>query len=136
MFCGGGVASFGIDFSNRTSLEGSVSDNGVITLRWDVKNGQVVEVERIGGMDGIPSAIIYSGEDVATVITGLREGEYSYRIRELDSADWSEPVQVEVRYVSRSKLLWLMTLGGVVVVATIFTVVIGALRSRGKEGAS
>ena len=130
------MTSFGIDFSNRAKLEGSVSDNGVIALKWNVKAGQVVEVEQAGEAPDVSAVVIYSGTDAATLVTGLREGTFSFRIRDVNAPGWSEPVEVEVRYVSRGKLFSLMILGGIVVAATIFAIVSGAFRSAGKEGAA
>lgn len=127
------MGSFGIDFSNRDALENTVSDNGVVTLQWDAVAGEGVEVEQVRpGADG--SKILYSGKDASTVITGLREGHYSFRIRESDAGAWSEPVQIEVKFVSPQQLYSLLILGGIVVIATIGTIARGALSLSEKEG--
>jgi len=77
---------------------------------------------------------LYEGPDLGTVVTGLAEGDYFFRVREaMDSTpatkDWSETLTVRVKYPERRSVVLLMALGLVVFVGTVAAIVIGHRRS-------
>lgn len=84
-----------------------------------------------------PARVIYEGPDQATVVTGLPEGAYYYRVRvvagSVPSTDWSAVATVNVVYPGRRTVGWLMALGSVVFLATVTAVGAGH-RSAAKGG--
>ncbi len=121
-----------VDFSNHDDFGGSPSDNGAITLKWEHPSGTEVEVQQSEEVTFAKATTRYKGGDPASVITGLPEGSHFFRIRQVDGA-WSPPLEVRVEFFPRPKLFLLLGIGGVVVVATIATIVLGALKSRREE---
>lgn len=123
------MGSDGIDFLNRESLTERPSDNGVVTLEWEA-SGSEVEVEQSIAADFQNPRLVYRGPQTASVVTGLREGEYYFRIRHAGETEWSPALAVRVEYISRERLFVLLSLGGVVVVATIGAIFAGYRLNR------
>lgn len=123
------MATDGIDFLNREGLTKNPSDNGVVTLQWEA-SGKEVEVQRSVTPDFQKPRLVYRGTQTASVVTGLREGEYYFRIRDAEEAEWSPALAVRVEYISRTKLFVLLSLGGVVVMGTIGAIFSGYRSNR------
>lgn len=119
----------GADFSNRSDIESAPSDNGTIALKWDHPPGAAVELQHAGDASFSDPTTRYQGADAGSVVTGLPEGSHFFRIREKDGA-WSQALEVKVEFFPPQKLFLLLGVGGVVVVATIVTIVLGALNTR------
>lgn len=106
------------------------SSEGVVALAWKAdldEVGQSFEVEQEFSGE---RTIRYSGEDLGTVLTGLPEGDFRFRVRGLEPVgDWSEPVMVKVKFMERGKVFLLMGLGFVVFFATIGTLLAGHFRT-------
>ena len=137
MFGGGDVGSAdtsGIDFANREAVEESVSDNGAVTLAWEGGSGEAVVLQQAADPGFSQPVIRYEGADSGSVVTGLPEGVHYFRIGLVGSQEWSEPIRVEVKFFERTTLAILLTIGGVVVIATVGAIVTGAVRSRGEKG--
>lgn len=132
--CGGPLATFGIDFTNRDALTENPSANGAVTLAWD-NAGRPVKVEQSASSDFSKTVTIYQGTDRGSVVSGLREGTYFFRIRE-ESGEWSPPLSVQVEFVSRRTMFTLLSLGGIVVVATIGAIFAGSFSTGRRAGAS
>ncbi len=76
----------------------------------------------------------YEGPDPASVLTGLREGQYHFRVRAIDSEDqpgaWSEPLVLHVEFMAPGQLAFLLVVGGVVACSTIAAIITGFLKNR------
>lgn len=71
----------------------------------------------------------YTGPDLGSVLSGLAEGEYHFRVRAADPpGEWSEPVAVEIKYIERWQVILLLCVGVTVFVATIATLLAGHFR--------
>ncbi|WP_411825916.1 hypothetical protein [Luteolibacter sp. AS25] len=111
------------------------NNEGVVSLVWSSKpseSGQIFELEQSGDSDfGDETVNRYTGPDLGSVLTGFPEGEYHFRVRSAEPAgDWSEPVAVEIKFMERSRVLWLMAVGVVVFLATIGTLLAGHFRKH------
>jgi hypothetical protein len=76
---------------------------------------------------------LYQGPDLGTVVTGLAEGNYFYRVREVTgegtAGEWTEPLTVRVVYPGRRAVTLLLVLGSCVLMATLAAVGFGHLRT-------
>ncbi|BDS06904.1 hypothetical protein NT6N_19440 [Oceaniferula spumae] len=134
--CGALWGASQIDFKDRTAIENKVSDNGSIELAWEKDPTVEVILEQSTDQDFKEASQRYQGTDAGSVITGLAEGVYFFRVKEA-GAEWSDPLRVEVAFFPESKLYLLLSIGGIVVLATIGTIVIGAVRTcREERGAT
>ena len=70
--------------------------------------------------------VVYLGPDKATVISGLPNDRYFYRVRATDQGDWSERVQVDVKHHSLTRAISFFTLGAVMFIALMVVLVSGA----------
>jgi len=136
--CGACWGADEIDFSNRDSFAGTPSADGAITLTWEVAAVREVEVQQSGAVDFSDAVQRYQGGDAGTVLTGLAEGSHYFRIRELGTSDgsWSAPLEVTVEFFPRGRLFVFLGLGGVVVLATVGSIVGGYFQMRRREKAA
>ncbi len=106
-----------------------VSENGHVRIEWTLDNDVLVEVQQSQDEDFSTARLIYRGLDDATVVSGLENGTYYYRIRFVDG-DWSDPVALKVKHHSHSLAIALFSLGAIVFLSTTYIVVKGALDTR------
>ncbi len=109
------------------------SDSGVVKLEWAGADGDSevdFELERSIYSDFSDAELVYEGSDLSTHLTGLREGEYFFRIRESGEAEWSEPLRVKVEFIGRTKLFTLLGVGFVVCVFTVAAIFQGHMVGR------
>jgi len=75
----------------------------------------------------------YRGPDLATYISGLANGNYYFRLREVRAgsgrSDWSVPVKVVVEHHSLNLAFTLFGIGGLVFALTLLVVLRGAART-------
>lgn len=71
---------------------------------------------------------IYEGSDNATVISGLPDHIYFYRIREKGSTNWSPVLQVEVRHHSLMRAFGFFVLGAVMFASMLAVLIKGVRR--------
>jgi len=119
----------GIDFSNREEITSKVSDNGALTLAWQKDEARSVEIQRAGDAAFTEPQMVYRGTDAGTVVSGLAEGSHWFRIRLDGTSAWSTPLQVEVEFFPRKYLFLLLGTGGIVVIATLVTIIAGHFKS-------
>jgi hypothetical protein len=121
------------DFSNRDAVEKSVSNDGSVLLEWSV-DGREVELQQAAGPEFEDAVTRYTGGDSASALTGLAEGVHWFRIRDAGDTQWSEPLRVEVDFVSNRTLVIYLSLGGLVVLLTVGAIVSGFLRTVERSG--
>ncbi len=103
-----------------------------MTLAW-VADGEVeggeYELQQSDDSDFSRAVTRYRGPDMGSVLTGLVEGEYHFRVRETGAgAEWSPPVSVKITYMEKTRVVLLLCLGGFVFVATVGTLLVGHFR--------
>ncbi|MEM0968321.1 MAG: hypothetical protein AAGJ31_03135 [Verrucomicrobiota bacterium] len=122
-----------LDFANRSEVEGAVSDNGTITLRWESDSELEVILQQSSLQSFEEASVRYEGTDGASVLTGLAEGSHYFRLG-TGSGEWSPPLEVRIEFFPRGQLTLLLSLGGVVVLATVGAIVGGYCQAvRGEE---
>jgi hypothetical protein len=84
---------------------------GFFTLDWT--GAERFELEQATGPTHEDARIIYSGPDASTLISGLPDGEYRFRIRALGEAAWSDEAVVVVEHhgLGRAFLFFLLGAG-------------------------
>lgn len=120
-------------------LENTV-DAGYLKLSWEpgygVTDGRGLhfEVQRASSRDFDATRTIYRGPDRATFRSGLRNGNYYYRVRSLqpesgEFSAWSEVLTVRVAHHSLPLALWLFALGALVFLLTVAVIVHGTWKT-------
>jgi len=127
------AAAPNLDADHQPNPDGRrISDDGTVDLVWTVPDGlEAPEFELQQSLDpDFPDPDTrYRGEENETVLTGLREGSYHFRVR-AGEGPWSEPLTLEVVFMNRGTLLLLVGTGALVAVLTIAAVVRGFLANR------
>ena len=119
------------------------SEDGTVPLVWgsnDVGSDvdRVYEVRRWSEGGPADGTYVYEGEDTASFVSGLNEGEYTFRIRSKRAGgtypEWGdERLVVTVDYIDMSKVWPLMGAGSVCFVVLILTVVLGHRAAKREE---
>lgn len=110
------------------------SSSGVVALEWMLVNpeeadGIEFELEKSDSPDFSDPTLLYRGPDRSTILTGVRAGEYFYRVRTADGGPWSRPIRAEVEYIRRGRLFALLGIGLVVVGLTVVAIVGGHFKA-------
>lgn len=153
--CGGVFADTGDSADEVPTLrspgtasgETATSEDAKIVLTWGFEReepeGDAVEFVEIDGLrfeleqarePEFPGAVTrYRGPDQTSVLTGLAEGEYYFRVRlnpeDGEAGAWSETLAAEVDYFPRWQVFLLVGIGFAVVAATVAAVLHGHFRS-------
>ncbi|BCX50011.1 conserved hypothetical protein [Haloferula helveola] len=120
-----------------------VSDDGTVDLSWSVPGANAPAeadpaltylLEQSPDAAFSESKVRYEGPDMASVLTGLREGEYHFRVRAVDSqgeaSPWSEPLVLNVKFMDRGQLTLLLVTGALVATMTVVAIISGFLKNR------
>ncbi|TNE52642.1 MAG: fibronectin type III domain-containing protein [Bacteroidetes bacterium] len=113
------------------------SKSGYIKLSWqwdapgDSAGSTVFELQQADNPAFDRVATIYRGPDLASFLSGLRNGVYYYRVRALAASgalpgEWSAPVQLQVEHHPLSLAISLFVIGAIVFSLTVVIVVRGA----------
>lgn len=106
----------------------SVNTEGVVTLKWlPEQEGEDItyELQQSTDTDFAAPKTRYTGPDLGSVLSGLAEGKYYFRVRTVEPAgEWSEPVAVKIEYIGKSTVVLLLGIGVAVFLATITTLVV------------
>ncbi|WP_019584311.1 hypothetical protein [Thioalkalivibrio sp. ALE16] len=103
------------------------STDGGFTLAWEAEDAVVLE--RATGPDHEDARIVYEGGDASTVVSGLPDGEYRFRLRAADADTWADAATVVVEHHSLARAFGFFAVG-----AVVFLVLIGAiLRGRPRD---
>jgi hypothetical protein len=112
----------------------NLTESGYIKLSWEWMpgdgNSNSYEFELQQALDAqfLTSKPIYQGQDFASFLSGLKNGDYYYRVRVKEDgpwSEWSDPVMVEVKHHSLSLAFTLFGLGALVFLLTVGIVVQG-----------
>ena len=114
-----------------------LATEGLVDLVWEaepVDDSIQFQLQQSSDSEFSEVKTRYEGLDRGTYVSGLLEGDYYFRVRTLavegEPGPWSDPMHVQVRYVSHTLVFWLMSIGSIVFIATVLTVIKGHLRSR------
>jgi hypothetical protein len=109
----------------------SPASAGNFQLKWSAQDRPVL-VQEASSADFADPGILYEGTDAASVVSGLPDGDYYFRIRFADVAGptWSPPLKVVVAHHSLGKALGVFAVGAVVFTATIALIFTGTRRAR------
>lgn len=122
---------------NGSSSHAIVND-GKIVLDYSKEPDAVIELHQAPTAGFSESRVRYRGADSATVLTGLAEGDYYFRIRAVDEGGeqpWSNVVHVDVEYMDRNQLWVLLVTGFTVVALTAGAILIGSRRANAEASA-
>ena len=101
------------------------STSGTFNLSWQGREGEAYRLLQLA--DGRESRLIYQGTDTARVMTGMSNGDYTYRVE--GESGRSEPRSVTVDHHSLPRAFGFFGVGLLVFVATVALVVRGEERS-------
>lgn len=114
------------------SASEEVSTGGYYQLEWEggAETGQF-QLQESQTADFLQAREVYQGPQAASVISGRGDGEYYYRIRQLDDAgetisSWSEPLKVTVEHHPLARAFIFFTIGLVVFAATLAAIMRGS----------
>ncbi|WP_455220641.1 hypothetical protein [Kaarinaea lacus] len=112
-----------------------VATAGYYRLEWDAQEGAdfILEESQQASFDSLK--VLYEGPDTARIISGRSDGDYYYRVRDMngdnDQSAWSEVVRVQVQHHPLSRAFLFFGIGAFVFVATLTAIIIGNRRASG-----
>lgn len=119
------------------------TDDGTVPLVWgeterNLSEDRVYEVRRWGLDASGPGQLVYEGEDTASFVSGLGEGDYVFRIRSKAKGeaypDWGdEGLNVTIDYIDMAIVWPLMGAGALSFVVLIGTIALGRRATEGSE---
>ena len=122
----------------RSSNASTPATAGYYTLSWSADEATGFELEEASEAGFADAFTRYRGADLATTVTGKRDGRYYYRVRAFDSAGepgpWSETVTVEVAHHSLGRAWLFFATGALVFILSLVTILRGARALHGEEG--
>ena len=108
---------------------------GYFRLTWqtnptstDQESEFVVQQSRTQGFEQVRN--LYQGTEKASLISGMPDGVYFYRVKEKDASGWSVPVRVQVQHHPLGTALQFFGLGLLVFALTLFTILHGIRKTR------
>ncbi len=107
--------------------DSDVSTAGYFQLRWQGEGGQF-ELQQASTPQFLNPQTLYRGGDHASVLSGLANGEYYYRLR-ADGGPWSETLKVEVKHHPLNRAWGFFALGAVMFITTLVVLIRGARRT-------
>jgi len=114
--------------------DSNYSNSGSIKLSWGVADSSLSAYDYIFELQqspdpGFDSLITrYTGPDLASYVSGLKNGVYHYRVRSIlheDTSSWSHPIVVTIEHHSLQLAFTLFGLGAIVFIATVVVVIRG-----------
>ncbi len=107
------------------------STTGYFQLSWPgTPRQQQYELQQATSSNFTAADTLYRGPDEATVISGLGNDTYFYRVRHAGDSQWSNTVQVTVEHHSLSRAAGFFALGAVMFIALVFALLTGARGQR------
>lgn len=120
------------EFTNSDDI---LTESGYFKLEWKTSTSEkeiLFELQQSFTPSFSNPTIIYQGNQSASFISGMPDGEYFYRIRQIHAGDkspWSKSTVVKVKHHSLSLAWLLFGLGGLVFMATAILVIHGSIKS-------
>lgn len=133
LFSATAMAAHSIDLSSDTE----VATAGYYQLRWRADDSGVrFRLLESDNPRFNHSRVIYQGPDLATVLSGKRNGKYYYRVAELKDhtpVTVSNTVMVKVAHHSLAKALLFFAIGAAVFLATLLMILKGNRQTRTRD---
>lgn len=112
--------------SPQLQTDSDLATAGYFQLSWQGDNNKNFVLQQSSSTDFSNALTIYHGPDTASLISGLGNGTYYYRIRYDDQANtWSDVTMVKVSHHRLSRAFMFFMLGAIVFIATLVVVVTG-----------
>ena len=107
------------------------STAGYFQLSWSAPSSTMAAADRFllqqaENPDFNDAKTLYQGPDRASLISGLADRTYYYRVRLHDATDWSETLAVEVKHHALSRAFGFFILGAIMFLITTFVLLKGA----------
>lgn len=112
-----------------------LANAGYFQLFWEVNaDSKTYQLQESMTQDFSNVKTIYQGIDNARVISGLANGNYFYRVRELSATEsgeveWSKAVNVTVQHHNLTRAMSFFFLGLLVFLATLVAIISGSKNS-------
>lgn len=106
----------------------SIATAGYFQLHWTNVVRQPVELQQSISSDFSDAITLYQGSDNASVLSGLSDAKYYFRIRDGSGEEWSKPINVVVKHHSLYRA-WAFFILGAVMFAALLLVLIRGNRS-------
>lgn len=117
----------------QLSSDTDVATAGYYRLEWDAQDAAdyVLEESQQASFDSVK--VLYEGPDTARIVSGRSDGDYYYRVRDVNNQNeesaWSEVVHVQVEHHPLSRAFLFFGIGAFVFVATLTAIIIGNRRA-------
>jgi hypothetical protein len=102
-----------------------LSTAGYFQLTWQSEQLGSFELQQALNADFSDALTLYTGHDTATVLSGLADGIFFYRVRHENETNWSQTVKVEVQHHPLTRAFGFFTLGAVMFFATLVVLIKG-----------
>ena len=113
--------------SPKLNSDTKLSTAGYFQLSWQDESGLSYQLQQASYPDFRDAVTLYQGPDQATVISGLPDGDYFYRVRNEDES-WSKAFKISVKHHSLAKALGFFSLGAAMFIVMIVLLIKGARR--------
>lgn len=128
----------GITLARESALQLSsdteTATAGFFRLSWESADGDpVVELQQADNPAFADASFRYRGPDRASVISGMPDGSWYYRVRTVadgGTSPWSDAVMVKVAHHPLSRAFLFFGLGVLVFLATVLLIIRGAVQAR------
>jgi len=122
------------------SSNSTLSTAGYFTLHWsaaptEVNENLEFELQQANNPDFDNAVTRYQGSDKASIISGLANQTYYYRVRLGNQDDWSSTLAVEVKHHSLARAFGFFGLGIVMFLMTVTVLLKGARQNPHHDSA-
>lgn len=114
-----------------------ISDDGTVDLTWILPDSAEAATYELQQSSDERFTVIdprYAGPNTASVLSGLREGDYHFRVRAVsatgEAGPWSDTLTLHVEFMDHGTLFALLGTGFVVATLTIGAIVVGFLKTK------
>lgn len=106
----------------------NTSNSGHITLTWEGHGDAAYTLQKSDNSNFEKAEIIYQGPDRASFISGLKNGDYFFRVK-TENAPWSGPLLVKVEHHSLQLAFSLAGVGLFVFLSIVYVIILGTRNS-------
>jgi len=115
--------------SPKLATDTDVATAGYYRLDWSAEPATDFILEESQQSSFEPARVLYEGPDTARIISGRKDGDYYYRVRDVNNQDeqsaWSDVVHVKVQHHPLSRAFVFFAIGAIVFIATLSAIIIG-----------